>query len=185
MVNDHYPYSMAISLGIYPIFRQTHLLAGSCPTFWLMSFRVGANVKCRHVRLFFIQYPSISIHHVYILKSGYSSVWSEPFCFTPNLFWSQRRFLLWKPILPIKPRILAAQTSTLLSNIKHPWSNFTGDALKMLHSSSHPAGFIGLGKMGHRWNRKFLISVGKPAKENQPVSQFPHEIFSSINPKPS
>ena len=22
---DHYPYSMAISLGIYPIFRQTHL----------------------------------------------------------------------------------------------------------------------------------------------------------------
>ena len=25
MVNDHYPYEMAISLGIYPIFRQTHL----------------------------------------------------------------------------------------------------------------------------------------------------------------
>ena len=25
MVNDHYPYSMAISLGIYPIFRQTHI----------------------------------------------------------------------------------------------------------------------------------------------------------------
>ena len=23
MVNDHYPYQMAISLGIYPIFRQT------------------------------------------------------------------------------------------------------------------------------------------------------------------
>ena len=22
---DHYPYEMAISLGIYPIFRQTHL----------------------------------------------------------------------------------------------------------------------------------------------------------------
>ena len=27
MVNDHYPYWMAISLGIYPIFRQTHLNA--------------------------------------------------------------------------------------------------------------------------------------------------------------
>ena len=26
MVNDHYPYQMAISLGIYPIFRQTHLV---------------------------------------------------------------------------------------------------------------------------------------------------------------
>ena len=26
MVNDHYPYQMAISLGIYPIFRQTHIL---------------------------------------------------------------------------------------------------------------------------------------------------------------
>ena len=25
MVNDHYPYLMAISLGIYPIFRQTHI----------------------------------------------------------------------------------------------------------------------------------------------------------------
>ena len=25
MVKDHYPYSMAISLGIYPIFRQTHI----------------------------------------------------------------------------------------------------------------------------------------------------------------
>ena len=25
MVNDNYPYSMAISLGIYPIFRQTHV----------------------------------------------------------------------------------------------------------------------------------------------------------------
>ena len=24
MVNDHYPYQMAILLGIYPIFRQTH-----------------------------------------------------------------------------------------------------------------------------------------------------------------
>ena len=23
---DHYPYKMAISLGIYPIFRQTHML---------------------------------------------------------------------------------------------------------------------------------------------------------------
>ena len=22
---DHYPYEMAISLGIYPIFRQTHI----------------------------------------------------------------------------------------------------------------------------------------------------------------
>ena len=22
---DHYPYEMAISLGIYPIFRQTHM----------------------------------------------------------------------------------------------------------------------------------------------------------------
>ena len=25
MVNDHYPYYMAISLRIYPIFRQTHM----------------------------------------------------------------------------------------------------------------------------------------------------------------
>ena len=25
MVNDHYPYEMAISLGIYPIFRHTHI----------------------------------------------------------------------------------------------------------------------------------------------------------------
>ena len=25
MVNDHVPYLMAISLGIYPIFRQTHM----------------------------------------------------------------------------------------------------------------------------------------------------------------
>ena len=25
MVNDHYPYSMAISLGVYPIFRHTHI----------------------------------------------------------------------------------------------------------------------------------------------------------------
>ena len=28
MVNDHYPYYMAISLGIYPIFRQTSILDG-------------------------------------------------------------------------------------------------------------------------------------------------------------
>ena len=25
MVNDHYPYKMAISLGVYPIFRHTHI----------------------------------------------------------------------------------------------------------------------------------------------------------------
>ena len=29
MVNDHYPYKMAISLGIYPIFRQTHITTKS------------------------------------------------------------------------------------------------------------------------------------------------------------
>ena len=28
MVNDQYPYEMAISLGIYPIFRQTQMLIG-------------------------------------------------------------------------------------------------------------------------------------------------------------
>ena len=30
MFNEHYPYQMAISLGIYPIFRQTQL-KGVCP----------------------------------------------------------------------------------------------------------------------------------------------------------
>ena len=34
MVNDHYPYKMAISLGIYPIFRQTHMVKHG-ETWWL------------------------------------------------------------------------------------------------------------------------------------------------------
>ena len=34
MVNDHYPYEMAISLGIYPIFRQTHLVGGWLWKWW-------------------------------------------------------------------------------------------------------------------------------------------------------
>ena len=31
---DHYPYEMAISLGIYPIFRQTHRLLQSKANNW-------------------------------------------------------------------------------------------------------------------------------------------------------
>ena len=32
---DHYPYEMAISLGIYPIFRQTHIVFHSfCSRLW-------------------------------------------------------------------------------------------------------------------------------------------------------
>ena len=31
---DHYPYEMAISLGIYPIFRQTHMDASGAFLKW-------------------------------------------------------------------------------------------------------------------------------------------------------
>ena len=45
MVNDHYPYSMVISLGVYHIFRHTHMDMGDktiqhTPVLWILGPKI-------------------------------------------------------------------------------------------------------------------------------------------------
>ena len=50
MVNDHYPYQMAISLGIYPIFRQTHMKPNTSrnnPSLYIDHLKLFASINLK------------------------------------------------------------------------------------------------------------------------------------------